>query len=131
MPFRTGTDHSLGRARLCLLSFVQYDPPVRWVMLLRPCPSRVLRLLGNSVLQCSHMLMLNVWTFRTSFSEALSRLNSNQRTLFPKSTSIARRGSVTTKYSKHPPFSQHLSFALELVSQTPRNINQIYWCLRY
>ena len=127
MPFRTGLDHSPGRARQCILSFLQYDSPVRWVMLVRPCLSGVPRLLGNSVLQCSHMLMLNVWTFRTSFSEALSRMNSN---LFPKSTSIARRGSAANKYSKHPPFSQQLSFVSELASHTPRNIKQVYWCLR-
>ena len=40
-----------------------------------------------------------------SFSEALSRLISNQRNLFPKSTSIARRVWATTKYSKQPPCS--------------------------
>jgi len=92
-----GTDHSQGRARLCLLPFLQYDSPVGLVMPLRPRNSGIPRLLGCCVLQCSHMLMLNLWTFGHSFSEALSTLNSNRHNLFPKSTGIARRGTATTK----------------------------------
>jgi len=52
-----------------------------------------------------------------SFSEALSTLNSNQHTLFPKSTGIARRGSTTTKYNKHPPCSQYFSFAFKITKR--------------
>jgi hypothetical protein len=118
------TDHSLCRARLCPLSFVQYDSPLRWVMFIWTCPSVGPRLLGCCELQCSHMLILNHWTSGHSCSEALSLMNSNQHNLFPKSTDIARRGSATTKYSKHPPCSQYLSFESELPSHTPQNTNK-------
>ena len=75
MPFWAGTDNSLGRARLCLLSFVQYDSPVRWVILYRPCPSGVPSLLGCWVLHCSRMLVLDLRTLSSLFSVFWDRLD--------------------------------------------------------
>ena len=49
-----------------------------------------------------------------SISEALSTLNSNQRTLFPKSTVIVRRGSAATKYCEHLLCSEYFSLAFKI-----------------